>query len=275
MYRREIDSDSVARAARASRNVVAIIALVIAALVVAGASYHIVPPGNRGISITLGKVRPGMLPEGFNFKAPFVTRVQNMEIRQRTTGGQAQVFSRDLQNIEIAFNVLYRIPEGKVVELFQQFAGEPYPSLVEPRLQEALKQVTAKYRAEELVMSRDKVKAEVLEHLQAALGDMLTINDLTVTNMQLSKELEVAIEQKVIREQEALAKKFELDKATKDAEITIVKAKAEAESVKIKGEALKASPEVVNFEIATKWDGKAPQSVVTTTGGANVLLPLR
>lgn len=275
MNRREIDHESVARAARAGRSVLGVAIVAIVALVVAGASYHIVPPGNRGVSITMGKVSPNMLPEGLNFKMPFVTRVENVEIRQKTTGGQAQVFSRDLQNIEIAYNVLYRIPEGKVVELFQQFAGEPFQSLVEPRLQEALKQTTANYRAEELVMARDKVKAEVLGHLQSALGDLLTINDLTITNMQLSKDLEAAIEQKVIREQEALAKKFELDKAMKDAEITIVEAKAEAESVKIKGEALKTSPEVVNFEIARKWDGKAPQSVVTTTGGANVLLPLK
>lgn len=272
MSRREVINPGVSPAARA---IVLLVVLVVVAFIVLQSAFHVVPPGNRGVSITLGKVSPTFLGEGLNFKMPLVTRVQNVEIRQRTTQGTADVFSRDLQNIQVSYNVLYRIPEAKVVELFQQFAGEPYGSLVEPRLQEIIKQSTATYRAEELAMNREKLKHEVVENLRTALEGLVVINDVTITNMQLSQQLEQAIEQKVIREQEALAKKFELDKANKDAEITIVKAKADAESMRIKGEALIASPEVVAYEIATKWDGKAPSSVVVTTGSANILLPLK
>jgi regulator of protease activity HflC (stomatin/prohibitin superfamily) len=259
----------------ALKSLFVIVIVILVAVSAASGIYHIVPPGHRGISITMGKVAPTFLNEGLNFKMPFITKVTNMEIRQRTTGGNADVFSRDLQNIQVSYNVLCRIPENKVVELFQQFSGDPYVTLVEPRVQEIIKQTTANYRAEELAMNRDKLKNEVVGQVQKALAGLVIINDITITNMQLSKPLEDAIEQKVIREQEALAKKFELDKANKDAEITLVKAKAEAESVKIKGEALKLSPEVIQYLIADKWDGKAPQSVVTTTGGANILLPLK
>jgi prohibitin 2 len=259
----------------AIKSLVLLVVIVILAVIMLSSAFHIVPPGSRGIMITLGRVSPTFLHEGLNFKLPFVTRVQDMEIKQKTTQSHTEVFSHDLQNITVTYNVLYRIPEAKVVEMFQQFSGEPYQSLVDPRVQEILKQLTATYRAEELATNREKLKSDLVILVGKAMNDMVIISDITITNMQLSKPLEDAIEQKVIREQEALAKKFELDKAMKDAEITIVKAKAEAESVKIKGEALKSAPEVVNFEIATKWDGKAPQAVVTTTGGANVLLPLK
>ncbi|NJK90644.1 MAG: hypothetical protein HC904_01705 [Blastochloris sp.] len=80
---------------------------------------------------------------------------------------------------------------------------------------------------------------------------------------------------KQVTEQQALAKEYELQKARKEAEITLVNAQAEAQSVKIKGEALANSPRVVDLEIVKKWDGKAPQTVVTGQGGANVILPLR
>jgi hypothetical protein len=50
---------------------------------------------------------------------------------------------------------------------------------------------------------------------------------------------------------------------------------AEAEAVTIKGSALKVSPEVIQYEIAQRWDGKAPLAVSTMQGGSNVLLPLK
>ncbi len=239
-------------------------------------SFHIVPPGHRGISVTLGKVDPVQFPEGLAFKWPFIQRILDFPIMQLRADGRAESFSSDLQNMVLSFNVMYRVPQESVVVLFREYKGDPYLSLIEPRMQEQIKQVCALYRAEELVKKREVVKDEVLKRLKIAVGDLLNIVDLQVTNIDLSDQLEAAIEQKVVREQEALAKQFELEKEKKQAEITIVRAEAEAKSVHIKGEALKASPEVVQLEIAQRWDGKAPLSVsVGKDAGANVLLPLR
>lgn len=237
--------------------------------------FHVVPPGHRGVSITFGKVDGRVRGEGITFKKPFMEQILDFSIRQRTVEGQAGAYSSDLQTVGVSFKALYRIPEDKVVELFQKYQGDPYLSLVEPRIQEELKQTTSLYRAEELVKSREKIKIDLLDKVKRAMGGMLILDDIPITNFDFTDELEKAIEQKTIREQEALAKQFELEKARRDAEITIVNAEAEARSVKIKGEALKASPEVIELEIAKRWNGVTPQSVVVGKGGANVLLPLK
>jgi prohibitin 2 len=238
--------------------------------------YHIVPPGHRGISITLGKVNPTELPEGITFKWPFIQRILDFPIMQLKADGRAPSFSSDLQNISFSFTVMYRVPANQVVKLFQQYKGEPYATLIEPRVQEVVKQVTALSRAEDLVKNRERVKEDTLAKLRLAVGDVLQIVDLSLTNIDLSDQLEQAIEQKVVREQEALAKSFELDKERKQAEITLVRAEAEAKAVGIKGDALKSAPEVIQLEIAQKWDGKAPLSVsVGHGGGTNILLPLK
>lgn len=237
--------------------------------------FHVVPPGHRGVSVTFGKVDPRVRGEGITFKKPFIEHVIDVSVRQRTVEGQAAAYSSDLQTVMVSFKALYRIPEGKVVELFQKFQGDPYLSLVEPRVQEELKQTTSKYRAEELVKSREKIKVDLLGQVKTAMGGMLILEDIPITNFDFTDELEKAIEQKTIREQEALAKNFELEKARKDAEITIVNAEAEAKSVKIKGEAIKFAPDVIELEIAKRWNGVTPQSVVVGKGGANVLLPLK
>jgi regulator of protease activity HflC (stomatin/prohibitin superfamily) len=238
--------------------------------------YHIVPPGHRGISITLGKVNPTELPEGIGFKWPFIQRILDFPIMQLKADGKAPTFSSDLQNISFSFSVMYRVPASQVVKLFQQYRGEPYSTLIEPRVQETLKQVTATARAEDLVKNRERVKDEALVKLRQAVGDVLQIVDLSLTNIDLSDQLEQAIEQKVVREQEALAKSFELEKERKQGEITVVRAEAEAKSVSIKGEAIKHSPEVIQLEIAQRWDGKTPLSVSVANGsGTNILLPLK
>lgn len=238
--------------------------------------YHIVPPGHRGISVTLGKVNPDELPEGITFKWPFIQRILDFPIMQLKADGRAPSFSSDLQNISFAYTVMYRVPANQVVKLFQQYKGEPYATLIEPRVQEVIKQVTALSRAEDLVKNRERVKDDVVIKLRQAVGDVLQIVDLSLTNIDLSDQLEQAIEQKVVREQEALAKSFELDKERKQAEITIVRAEAEAKAVGIKGEALKSSPEVIQLEIAQRWDGKAPLSVsVGKDAGSNILLPIK
>jgi prohibitin 2 len=237
--------------------------------------YHIVPPGHRGISVTLGKVNPTELPEGITFKWPFIQRILDFPIMQLKADGKAPSFSSDLQNMTFYYTVMYRVPANQVVKLFQQYKGEPYATLIEPRVQEVIKQVTALSRAEDLVKNRERVKDDVLAKLRLAVGDVLQIVDFSMTNIDLSDQLEQAIEQKVVREQEALAKSFELDKEKKQAEITIVRAEAEAKAVGIKGDALKSSPEVIQLEIAQRWDGKAPLSVsVGHGGGTNILLPL-
>jgi len=251
---------------------VAVIAAIVALALLT--SFHVVPPGHRGVSVTLGKVSPIVRDEGLTFKKPFIEKIINVTVRQMTVEGSAAAFSSDLQTVQISFKTLYRIPDNRVVELFQKFQGDPYLSLVEPRIQEELKQTTSIYRAEELVKSREKIKHEVLEKLKKSVGDVVYITDIAITNFDFTDELERAIEQKTIREQEALAKNFELDKARKEAEITFVNAEAEAKSVKIKGEAIRMAPEVINLEIVKKWNGVSPQTVVTGHGGANILLPV-
>ena len=261
---------------RREKNMAKLIVTLIVVGFLALQTYHIVPPGHRGISVTLGKVNPAEVPEGIVFKWPFIQRIIDFPIMQLKADGKAPSFSSDLQNITFYFTVMYRVPAQQVVKLFQQYKGEPYATLIEPRVQEVVKQVTALSRAEDLVKNRERVKDDALVKLRQAVGDVLQIVDLSLTNIDLSDQLEQAIEQKVVREQEALAKSFELEKEKKQAEITLVRAEAEAKAVGIKGEALKSSPEVIQLEVAQRWDGKAPLSVsVGHGGGTNILLPLK
>ena len=98
--------------------------------------------------------------------------------------------------------------------------------------------------------------------------------DVVIQNIDLSHELETAIESKMVMEQEAAKAKFTQVKAQIEADTVVIKAKGDAESIKIRGEALKLTPAFIDLQIVEKWDGKAPLYVGGANGGGvNMLLP--
>jgi prohibitin 2 len=251
------------------------VAIVLVVLVIAGASgTYIVPPGHRGVLVTLGKVTSGFKSEGFGLKTPFVTTVIPISVRQQTSAMQAAVISKDLQEVRTELKVLYRIPEQSAVQIYQQFKGDTFLSLIQPRVDEAIKEVTKDHTAQEIVQQRAAIKLRTLESARRKVGDMLTLVDVVVEEITLSKNLEAAIERKMVQEQEANKAIFEQQKAQIDAQIAVVRARGEAESISIRGDAMSKNPELIDLEIVRKWNGRTPRIVGGTAGGAQMLLPL-
>jgi prohibitin 2 len=249
--------------------------LIFLVVIVLSSSSYVVEPGYRGVEVTLGKVSTMFKGEGFGWKQPFVTHIIPISIRQQTRELNAECYSSDLQQVKTELRVLYRVPESSVVKIYQQFAGDPFDSLIAPRVQEALKEVTALESAEQIVKGREAIKNKALAAAQLKVGDILTIVDVVIQNIQLTPELETAIEAKMVQEQEAAKAKFTQQKAQIEADTVVIKAKGDAESIHIRGEALKQTPAFIDLQVVEKWDGKAPLVVGGTTGGGvNMLLPL-
>jgi prohibitin 2 len=97
------------------------------------------------------------------------------------------------------------------------------------------------------------------------------IEDLVIQNIRLTKELEHAIEAKMVQEQEAQRSKYVQQRAQIEADTAVIKARGEAESIRIRGEALKNNPAFVELQIVDRWDGIAP---LVIGGGEGLLLPL-
>jgi prohibitin 2 len=251
--------------------------LIVVLVVVAAQSTYVVQPGFRGVEVTLGKVSDQFRPEGFGTKSPFVTHVVNIPVRQITRPLSAECYSSDLQQVNMTLRVLYRIPEASVVRIYKEFAGDPFDTLIAPRVQEALKEVTALQSAEQIVKRREDIKAKSLVSARDKVGKILIVEDIVLENITLSKELEAAIESKMVQEQEAAKARFTQQKAQIEADTAIIRAKGEAEAIRIRAEAIRDNPGLIQLQIVEKWDGKAPLVIgggSAGEGGANILLPL-
>jgi len=239
-------------------------------------STYVVQPGTRGIRVTLGKTSDEFLPEGFGFKTPFITTIIPVPIRQITQTLKADCFSADLQQVKLELRVLYRVPEKAVVQIYKEFAGDPFVSLIAPRVQEALKEVTAMQTAEQIVKNREEIKQKALASAKLKIGDMLWVEDIVVRNIDLSSELERAIEAKMVAEQQAAQARFTQLQTQVEAETAVINARGEAEAINVRGEALKLNPAFLRLKIVERWNGKSPLVVPASSQAtaAGLLLPL-
>jgi len=240
----------------------------------ASCACYTVNPGERGIVVTMGKITAGPVTEGLGFKMPVISRVERISIKQQSQELASSCYSSDLQQMAIHVRVIYRIPESSVVPIFQNYAGNPFDAYVAPRVHESLKEATATRSAEKIVKEREDIRKLAIELTKAKLGNLIVLEDLALQNIDLSSQLEQAIEQKMVQEQEAAKSKFIQQRAEVEAQTAIIKAKGEAEAIRIRGDALTKNPKLIELQMIEKWNGEAPQTVVSGGGGSNIILPV-
>jgi prohibitin 2 len=82
----------------------------------------------------------------------------------------------------------------------------------------------------------------------------------------------------MVQEQEAAKARFTQQKAQIEADTVIIKAKGEAEAIRIRGEALRDTPGLIQLQIVEKWDGRSPLVIgggsTGEGGGTQFILPL-
>ncbi len=149
--------------------------------------------------------------------------------------------------------------------------------------QQALKQVTGAYLAEDLIQKRKEIKALVAKELIKVIDEALTekglqgaiiIDMIAITDFDFSKEFNDSIDSKVQAEQRAMQAESEaLQKATiarANGEVqkklgeakayeTEVLSKARAQAITLKGEALKGSAGLLELRKAERWDGEVSE----------------
>ena len=246
--------------------------LIFVAVIMASSGTYVIQPGYRGVEITLGKVSPAFKPEGLGMKVPFITEIEPISVRQQTAEDKADCYSFDLQQIHVELRVLFRIPESSVVQLYQGYFGDHFDSLVAPRVQEALKEVASLQSAEKIVKNREQIKTQALELARKKIGTLFVLEDIVILNIALTRELEHAIEAKMVQEQEASKSKYLQQRVQVEADTAVIQAKGEAESMRIRGQALRENPSYIDLKIVERWDGLPPLVI-----GAhdNLMIPIQ
>lgn len=197
-----------------------------------------------------------------------------MSIQTQKYQVEADAASKDLQNIKTDVALNFRISPTSVGALFQQVGTIEDISfkIIGPAIQETVKATTAKFTAEELITKRETVSAEMKTFMKTKLEHVgIIVEDINIVNFNFSEDFDKAIESKVRAEQDALTEKNKLEqikyeaqqaieKARGTSEATLLRAKAEAEAIRIQSQAIQQNggANYVNLKRIEKRNGQLP-----------------
>jgi regulator of protease activity HflC (stomatin/prohibitin superfamily) len=272
------------------RIVIPVIIGIIIISIIAVSSVRIVDAGNRGVLVQFGNVdTDASLDEGIHFVIPFRDNVVQMEVRTQKIVESATSASKDLQDVSTQVALNYHINPDRAQVVYQQLGFEYPTRVITPAIQESVKQVTARFNAEELITKRETVKNQITDQITARLAAYNIIVDaVSITDFQFSQLFKSAVEAKVAAQQRALQAQNELRRIQIEAQqneaqaigeqkaniaraegikqSNVLQAEGEAQAITIIDEQLKNNPTYLEWLKATKWDGVLPL-VTGGTGG--------
>lgn len=235
----------------------------------------VIGPGERGVVFNNATgVEDRVLGEGVHFRTPLIQSVTSLPIKVQKNDVKAEAASKDLQTVSTDIVVNWHLDASKVNKVYQNIGDEKavLDRIINPAVNEVVKASVANYTAEEVLQKRPLLKQNIDEQLQKRLlGYNVILDDVSITNVDFSKEFNAAIEAKQIAQQQAQQAAFLAQKATNEAKAAIETAKGQSESQKLVQQTL--TPELLEKMTLEKWNGQYPQYV----GGGLPLptLPLR
>ena len=242
----------------------------------------IVPAGHRGVMTTMGKPSDEVLGEGVHLHMPFIQKMHLMDIRLAKNEGQGEAASKDLQSVQAKVIVTYHLDPKAVPRVFREIAqttDEVAARIVDPARPEAVKAVTARFTAEELITRRTEVRDQIAVLLREKMSRHgLVLDEFSIVNFAFSASFASAIEAKVGAEQQKLKADRDLQRIQVEAEQRIASARAEAEGLRL--QRLEVTPllldlrRVENDRLAiAKWNGQLPTTSVGAGAQPFIALP--
>lgn len=248
----------------------------------ASLALAIVPAGFRGVMTTMGKPSEEVFGEGVHLITPFVQQLHPIDVRVARNEGQGEAASKDLQAVQVKVILNYHIDPAAVPRVFREIAPtteEVAARIIDPARPEAVKAVTARFTAEELVTRRTEVRDQIAVLLREKMARHgLVLDEFAIVNFAFSASFVNAIEAKVAAEQQKLKADRDLQRIQVEAEQRIASARAEAEGLRLQRQ--EVTPllldlrRVENDRLAiTKWNGQLPTTAVGAGAQPFITLP--
>jgi regulator of protease activity HflC (stomatin/prohibitin superfamily) len=267
--------------------------ILIVASIIAG-SFTTIPAGHRGVVIRFSAVTGRILDEGLQNKLPFIDSVEKMSVQTQKYEAPSSAITNDLQDVSTTIALNWRLDANMAAEVYKTLGLEYISRIAAPAIQETIKQMTARYNAEDLILKREEVKNAITESLSNRLVQRGIVTEIvSITNFQFSETFTAAIEAKVAAEQAVLEATNKLERvkveaqqreaeATGEADARIAKAIGEAEYIRVVTEAQVAANndiagslthEVLQYILLDRIGEDIKVMVIPSGQGLDLVLP--
>jgi regulator of protease activity HflC (stomatin/prohibitin superfamily) len=283
---------------RKIKRVVGLIVGLVVVLVLLPTTVTYVNPGYVGIVIHRagGGVDKVPLGPGLHMRNPLTTGIEEYPVFMQTliltkssnegspANDEINVNSKEGQPISLDVSMSFELDQDKAPQLYTTFRRDIQAiqhGYVKQSIRQALQEVIGN---EEIAAVIGPKKAEAVNQTQMLLSQRLAqygivVKQFTINELRAPPAVIEAINQKNVMQQQALTSQNELQKNTFQAQGDSIKAMGHAKAILAEAEAQAKANELlsrsvtanlVQYEMAKKWDGKMPQ----VAGGAMPLLQL-
>lgn len=208
--------------------------------------------GEVGVKHFLGRIDPAPLDQGVHVVNPLAS-IEKMSIREQSfpsDGGVERIEAQTSEQLNVALEVslLYRIDGANAPDLYQRIGTEDQIKnrIVLNAVRNGVRDAVATKSINEIFSpNRREVAGAMQDAIQDKAGDRIEVLEVFVRDVQAPPRVREAIEEKLQREQNVAAERFQTEIIQERARQQIEEAKGIAEAQQIISEGL--TPEYLTF----------------------------
>ena len=264
------DNDSTASGVIAS----VLSVFLVLAFIIIPFSFHQVETGEVAVVKYLGEAKE-VRTAGTHFDLWVTNKYQYIDGRVQTLDIMTAAYSSDAQTMDIQMTVQYQILTDNAVEIVFQYGSlDVLQNRIQAIATEKVKAVLSQPTAMEIIANRASMSPLVEEAIRDAIGESYYVNVVAVvlTNIDFSDAFELAVEQKMIAEQNKLKADYEnqtkVAQAQAEADAKIIAAEAEAKANELLEKSL--TDKILQEMYLDKSNGQLPTVVGSDS---NMILP--
>jgi len=264
--------------------VIAVVAVFV--LIISFSTFITIQPGERGVVFkpwTGGLDKDHLLTEGIHMIAPW-NKVITYDVREQVLEfsainseyGELDVLDKNGLTIIVEITIRFYPEFDKIGNIHEQFGTGYVAVLVTPEVRSAVRKVMGQYNAEEIYSTkRQEVEQKIIAETEAVLSkNYIKMTALLIRSIKIPENLKLAIENKLTKQQEALAYEYIVDREEKEKQRKIIQAEGIAQYNKIVNESM--TDNVLTYEgiQATLELAKSPNSKIVIIGSGDKGLPI-
>jgi len=229
-------------------------------------AIHQTPQGFVDIKSRFGEPQRELLLPGPHFIIPGIDTVDRWDIRTQKLQVNTDAASKDIQLVTTTAGVSWHPNPTAIFKLAGSYGHNLQDSIIRGASLSIIKEVTGRYKAEELITLRAQVQTSIAKEISDYLAPLgVIVDQVSIENFEFSEEFSNAIEQKTIAEQLKLKANTDLDRIMVEAHQKIEEARGDAEAAKLR--AVTITDKVLADKAIEKWDGRLPAVVNGNNGG--------
>ncbi len=219
-----------------------------------------VPAGQKGIKdLAFGGLSKTTLSEGFYFQW-WWNDIVRYDVTWKTRSETVQVLTADDLHLPTTVTVTFRVRGDKLYDLHTQIGRSYYEDVIQPSFKTLIRSEFARHKHNDLARSSPVVETRIQALLAKELkGKPLEIGRVSISHIRFDRSVTQSISAKLVKQQQAAQKRFELDIARQDADIARTRAQGVGDSIRIR-----ATGEAAAMVLKGEAQAKAQKAIAKT-----------